>query len=51
VRLVWRDVEDAVQAVTAAQCRADYLVTRNPRDFRQSLVPVITPSEFLALRA
>jgi len=48
--LGWRDFEDAVQAVTAAQCPADYLVTRNPRDFKQSLVPVITPSEFLALR-
>lgn len=48
--LGWRDFEDAVQAVTAAQCQADYLVTRNPRDFKQSLVPVITPSEFLALR-
>lgn len=47
--LGWRDFEDAVQAVTAAQCQADYLITRNPRDFRQSLVPVITPSEFLAL--
>lgn len=47
--LGWRDFEDAVQAVTAAQCQADYLVTRNPRDFKQSLVPVITPSEFLAM--
>lgn len=47
--LGWRDFEDAVQAVTAAQCQADYLVTRNPRDFKQSLVPVITPSEYLAL--
>jgi len=25
-----RDFEDAVQAVTAAQCQADYLVTRQP---------------------
>jgi predicted nucleic acid-binding protein len=49
--LGWRDFEDAVQAVTAAQCQADYLVTRNPRDFRQSLAPVITPSEFLVLLA
>lgn len=47
--LGWRDFEDAVQAVTAALCQADYLVTRNPRDFKQSLVPVITPSEFLAV--
>jgi len=49
--LGWRDFEDAVQAVAAAQCQADYLVTRNPRDFKQSLVPVITPIEFLALLA
>ncbi|MFZ5575041.1 MAG: type II toxin-antitoxin system VapC family toxin [Pseudomonadota bacterium] len=47
--LGWRDFEDAVQAVTAAQCQADYLVTRNPRDFKQSLIPVMTPSEFLAM--
>lgn len=46
--LGWRDFEDAVQAVSAARCQADYLVTRNPRDFRQSLTPVITPSEFMA---
>lgn len=49
--LGWRDFEDAVQAVTAAQCQADYLVTRNPRDFKQSLVPVMTPAELLALLA
>lgn len=47
--LGWRDFEDAVQAVTAAQCQANYFVTRNPRDFKLSLIPVITPSEFLAL--
>jgi predicted nucleic acid-binding protein len=47
--LGWRDFEDAVQAVAAARSRADYLVTRNPRDFRQSLVPVITPPELLTL--
>lgn len=47
--LGWRDFEDAVHAVTAAQCEADCLVTRNPRNFRQSLVPVMTPSELLAM--
>jgi predicted nucleic acid-binding protein len=47
--LGWGDFEDAVQAVTAVRCQADYLLTRNPRDFKQSPVPVITPSEFLAL--
>jgi predicted nucleic acid-binding protein len=49
--LGWRDFEEAVQAVTAAHCQANYLVTRNPRDFRQSLVPTITPSELLLLLA
>ncbi len=49
--LGWRDFEDAVQAVAAAQCQADYLVTRNPRDFRQSPIPAITPTEWRALRA
>lgn len=47
--LGWGDFEDAVQAVTAVRCQADYLLTRNPRDFKQSPVPVITPSEYLAL--
>lgn len=47
--LGWGDFEDAVQAVTAVRCQADYLLTRNRRDFKQSPVPVITPSEFLAL--
>ena len=44
------DLEQARdKAVAAARSRADYLVTRNPRDFRQSLVPVITPPELLTL--
>lgn len=46
--LGWNDFEDAVQAVTAVQCQADYLLTRNPRDFRQSRVPVMLPAEYLA---
>jgi hypothetical protein len=28
---------------------ADYLITRNPQDFRKSLVPVLTPNELFAL--
>ena len=47
--LAWDDFEDAVQAVVAAHCQADYLITRNSRDFTNSLVPVITPAEFLAI--
>ena len=46
--LGWPDFEDAVQAVVATQCRADRLLTRNPKDFRLSPVPVVSPAEWLA---
>ena len=47
----WRDLEDAVQACAAAQASAHYLITRNAADFNASPVPVLGPSEFLALMA
>lgn len=47
----WPDLEDAVQAYAAAQARAHYIITRNAADFRVSPVPVVGPSEFLALMA
>lgn len=47
----WRDLEDAVQACAAAQSSAHYLITRNAADFSASPLPVIGPSEFLALMA
>lgn len=45
--LQWSDFEDAVQAETAERIHADYLITRNVRDFKQSKVIAFTPSEFL----
>ena len=44
----WSDFEDAVQAVTAERIHAEYLITRNVRDFKQSIVPAFTPIEFLS---
>ena len=44
----WKDFEDSVQNESAVQIRADYLVTRNTKDFKSSFVEVITPSDFLA---
>lgn len=41
------DFEDALQAVSAQACAADWIVTRNPQDFASSVVPVLTPAEFL----
>ena len=46
--MAWNDFEDAVQSATAERLQADYIITRNVRDFRQSKVVAFTPSEFLA---
>lgn len=45
----WTDFEDAVQMAAAAHASADYLITRNPKDFEHGPVPVLQPGEFLAL--
>jgi predicted nucleic acid-binding protein len=47
--LRWPDFEDALQALCAAEADADYLVTRNGDDFRNASLPVVSPSELLAL--
>ena len=46
--LRWNDYEDALQAVTAERIHAEYIVTRNVRDFKSGKVPALTPDEFLA---
>ena len=43
------DFEDAVTAAVAQREKADYIITRNKRDFLKSFVPAITPDEFLRL--
>ena len=48
--LQWKDYEDAVQAVTAERVSADYIITRNVKDFANSKIPAITPSEYLLCR-
>ncbi len=45
----WSDFEDAVQLAAAVQAGADYLITRNPRDFQEGLIPIVQPAAFLAL--
>lgn len=47
--LPYRDFEDAVQMMAAVQCKADYLVTRNVKDFQPAPLSVLQPSELLAL--
>ena len=46
--MAWNDFEDAVQSATAERIQANFIITRNVRDFRQSKVLAFTPSEFLA---
>jgi predicted nucleic acid-binding protein len=47
--LGWSDFEDALQAVCARNAGADHFVTRDPKDFSESAIPPLPPSEALAL--
>jgi predicted nucleic acid-binding protein len=42
------DLEDALQAAAGQACSADYIITRNGRDFEQSPIPALSPEDFLA---
>ena len=48
-RLQWPDYEDCLIALAAQKADADYLVTRDAKGFDRSLVPVISPKDWLAL--
>ncbi len=42
----WRDFEDAVQTSTASRIHADYIITRNTKDYQDSPIPAVTPEEY-----
>lgn len=42
-----KDFEDELQMVAAKRVEADYIITRNIKDFRDSSIPALTPSEFM----
>lgn len=44
---LFSDVEDCLQTECAKDFSADYIVTRNIKDFENSAVPAILPEEFL----
>ncbi len=48
VNMKWRDFEDAVQSAAASRIHADYIITRNTKDFQDSPIPAITPEEYFA---
>ena len=41
--------EDCLQEECAMEVMADYIVTRNPKDYKESRVKVIEPDEFIIL--
>ena len=43
----WKDFEDAVQHEASIQIQADFLITRNIKDFQTQFVEIITPADFL----
>ena len=42
------DLEDAMQVAAAQECGAQYIATRNLRNFKSSPIPARTPAELLA---
>lgn len=49
LNLPYRDFEDAVQMIAAMKVGANYLVTRNVKDYKAGPLPVLQPAELLAL--
>lgn len=45
--LEYTDFEDALQSVCAERIKADYIVTRNIKDFSESRVLAIAPNDFI----
>ncbi len=42
-----KDFEDALQYFSATESQCEILLTRNGKDFKKLLLPVMTPDEFL----
>lgn len=48
VQLKMSDFEDAMQVAAARACNADFIATRNLRDYRAAPIKAITPTALLA---
>ena len=46
--LRWNDFEDAVQFIAAKENNVDYIITRNEADFKNSDIPCMSPTDFIA---
>jgi predicted nucleic acid-binding protein len=47
LNLEWEDFEDSVQYVVGKNIFVDYIITRNPYDFANSKIKVVSPNVFL----
>lgn len=45
----FKDFEDCLQDECACAINADYIITRNTKDFESSIVKALTPEEFLKI--
>jgi len=41
------DFEDALHHFNAIDSKCEIIITRNPKDFKNSLLPIMTPNEFI----
>ena len=46
----FNDFEDSIQFFSAIRCDADYIITRNVKDFPHKDIPILTPEDFLKLK-
>jgi len=44
----FKDFEDALQYYCALECNADLIISRNPKDFKTSSLPVLSANEYLS---
>lgn len=49
LRSSFDDFEDALQYYAAVKAKADFIITRNGKDFALSKIPVLTAAEYLAM--
>jgi len=47
VRSGFPDFEDALQSVCAKQFEADFIVTRNVKDYKHSAIKAVSPTDFI----
>ena len=44
------DFEDALQISSAIECNANYIITRNIKHYKKSIIKPLTPTQFLKMK-